>query len=693
MSELLKIGTSAVLGNQQRLQNTSNNISNINTPGYTRQRTEFTSYVEWGIGRSETVRLFDKFALDQFRRDTTSKAYAEKYQENTDIADNLFSDQSTSIAAGLGDVFTRLNEANDEPNSITPRQLAISDSGALVARMQSLSERVLDQEDIVNDEIKLQAVETNAILDSLQDINRKIVLSEGANPGSASPELLDQRNEMVRQLSEKVDIKTLEDSSGALLVNLKSGEPLVIESGVFHIKAVQGDPDPERLDLQLQLADNNSITIDPSQNEFGGTLGALTDYRTNVLDESINSLGQLAIAFSDAMNEQNKLGVDLDGNLGSAMFNIPSTTALGYQDNSSDFHTIEARVEAGKGGEMTNFNYEVVFTSATEYTIQPIDAGEPIAGSTSGPFTIPGNTTDFQGDDDGLPDGLELRFEPDTNFTAGDTFLVRPTRLAGVEIDLAISRPEQIAMAAPVSVENPISNIGNGEIRLTEIEDTNTDNTTLNETAFATGNTLDADAPVTVSYTLTGEYEVQDSTGAVIGTVASGQNIMEQLRQAGTWGHALNADGEYVSGSHGEDYPGYEISVDGSPEPGDVFNVSYNTNGFDNNFNGIQLAELQSSNTMRRNIASSGNGETLTFAEAYSNIIGFVGDTANRANIELTTTTSLLSQSEQRVADMSGVNLDEEAADLVRFEQAYNAAARIITVAQTTFDSILQAVR
>ncbi|MER2492613.1 flagellar hook-associated protein FlgK [Catenovulum sediminis] len=682
MTDLLKIGSSALLGNQNQLATTSNNIANINTPGYTRQRTEYTSYVEWGVGRPQVTRLFDRFALDQFRRDTSEKAKQESYSDNTSILDTLFSDDSVSISKGLDGVFQRLNEANDEPTALTPRQLVISDSQALVSRMQSLSDRVLEQEEIVNDEIKLQLSETNSLIQGVYQLNQQVITSKKAEiSGQAAPELLDERNELIRQLAEKVNIKTMEDDAGGIHINTQGGQTLVTNGNYYQFKSVTGDPDPRRTDIQLVINNNSLAAKDFNTNGLGGQLGGLIKYREEVLDQSINSLGQLAIAFADAMNEQNKKGVTLDGQLGGDVFNIPSIQALGFQDNSSANHLIEVRVEEGLGDQVTNFDYQVSFTSATEYTVQAYQGGDTV-GSASGPFTIPGNTTDFQGSTDGLPDGIEMRFEPDSAFVAGDTFLVRPTRLAGVQIETNLNRPEQLALAAPIKVANPIENIGDGEIKLVDISSTDSDNSTLNNSAFDASGALDADAPTKVVYTLAGEYEVQDAAGNVLGTATSGREIMAQLQAGGAW----------PSTTHGSDYPGYEVTISGNPEPGDEFDISFNSDALDDNFNGLKMTDLQSADTMRRNVSGVGNN-TLTFTEAYSNLVGYIGDTANRAQIDLAANTTMLEQSETRVADMSGVNLDEEAADLVRYEQAYNASARIISVSQTLFDSLLQAVR
>jgi flagellar hook-associated protein 1 FlgK len=691
MSELLKLGSTALLGNQSQLQSISSNIANLNTPGYTRQRTEFTDLEKWGIGRPETVRLFDKFAIDQHRRDSANMGYAEKYRDNASTMDYLFSNDETSVAKGLDDVFSRLNEANDEPSALTPRQLVISDSEALVARMQATSERILEQEDVLNEELELTISEANSMLNSFFHINSEVVSSSAGEHNKAAPQLVDERNELVRKLAETLGVTTIDKDNNGLELIAPNGQGLAIDGNVFNLRALPGDPDPKRLEIEIFSVRNPNHTLPFSEDNANGKLGGLLDYRREVLDETINSLGQMAIAFADSMNEQNHKGVDLEGKLGGDMFSIPSTKALGYQDNSSEQHNIEVRIEAGLGGQVSNFEYEIEFTTPTEYTIQTLQHGENL-GSNFGPFTIPGATTDFQGQAAGLPDGLEMRFEPDAAFTAGDRFLVRPTRLAGLEIEMNFNRPKQLALAAPISLENPKSNLGNGELKLEDITNTDTDNTLLNQSGFTNDVNgdgtlgdfgLDDDAPAKVIFTLAGEYDVQDSLGNSIAVLPSGNNIMEQIRNM--------APSPWPAATHGTDYPGYEISVEGTAKAGDEFNITYNDDAFNDNFNGLKLADLQSDNTMRRNILA--GGDTLTFAESYSNLIGYVGDTANRANIDFTSAESLLEQSKIRVDDVSGVNLDQEAANLVKFEQAYNASARIITIAQQTFDTILQAVR
>jgi flagellar hook-associated protein 1 FlgK len=140
-----------------------------------------------------------------------------------------------------------------------------------------------------------------------------------------------------------------------------------------------------------------------------------------------------------------------------------------------------------------------------------------------------------------------------------------------------------------------------------------------------------------------------------------------------------------------DDYPGYDFSLEGIPKAGDSFDISFNTNGIADNRNAVELASLQQEDTVRQSIGS--NGNKATFNEAYSNIVGSIGALTASGQIELAASKVLKTQSSDWFESTSGVSLDEEAANLIQFQQTYAAAARILTTAQTLFDTILAAAR
>jgi flagellar hook-associated protein 1 FlgK len=139
------------------------------------------------------------------------------------------------------------------------------------------------------------------------------------------------------------------------------------------------------------------------------------------------------------------------------------------------------------------------------------------------------------------------------------------------------------------------------------------------------------------------------------------------------------------------DYPGYDLSLQGIPKAGDSFSISYNTDGLNDNRNALDMADLQNDNTMQLN--NSGSGKPVSFHEAYANIVSDIGQKSASADISLKSAQALKSQSKDWFQSVSGVSLDEEAANLVRFQQSYSAAARLLGTAQDLFNTILSAVR
>jgi flagellar hook-associated protein 1 FlgK len=193
-----------------------------------------------------------------------------------------------------------------------------------------------------------------------------------------------------------------------------------------------------------------------------------------------------------------------------------------------------------------------------------------------------------------------------------------------------------------------------------------------------------ANAPARIVFTSSDTFEVQDSAGAVLTTVAGAtdlENLMAQAQGAPGWPFGAFPD-----------YPGYDFSIQGVPQAGDTFNLSFNTNGTDDNRNGLLLSDLQNADTMVRDNGS-GSSNLISFQEAYSTIVSDIGETASTAKVSRDAAQAIEQQSRDLFESTSGVNLDEEAANLIRFQQAYSASARVLSTAQSLFETILSSVR
>lgn len=176
--------------------------------------------------------------------------------------------------------------------------------------------------------------------------------------------------------------------------------------------------------------------------------------------------------------------------------------------------------------------------------------------------------------------------------------------------------------------------------------------------------------PVRVRFTSPTGYEVIDqTTSAVIDT--------------GTYDPATGAD-IFPTANLGVDH-GYRVRITGSPAAGDEFNIAYNTSGAADNRNALLLGGMQSQQLM--------HGGTTSFNDAYGQLVADVGTQARSAQLGSDVQAAVLKQSEAEWSAASGVNLDEEAADLLRFQQAYQAAAQIIAVSDNIFQTLIGAFR
>ena len=669
---LLRIGTSAVLANSTLLSTTSNNIANVNTQGYSRQRTEFEPQVlGLGVGKGTTERLVSEFTSAQLRRDTSKLAFANQYTAEANRIDGLFSNPANSISTAMNDLFQKLQTANNDPSAIATRQLIVSSSESLIDRFSTLSNLVLDQAGYVNQQLDLDLTQTNALIKNVSELNRSI-LAYGKGDNNQPPlNLLDRRDEALRQLSEKLDIKVLDSADGEKLVFMATGQSLVVENGEFSILSLNGNPDPNVRNVQLSLNSKPSVIRNLGIEELGGQLGGLLKFRDDLLIPTQMQLGQLALAMSDALNSQNKLGMNANGELGGDLFVLPQTSGLAFTGNTGT-GTVLVDVDPGKASQIPPNDFLLTFTAPNTLTLEATDTtGKVIAGSA---ITVPGVVFPATLDADtlGIADFYGLSLTVNGPMNNGDRFALKPLSSAARNIGLATNRPEDIALASPVRSLVTQDNLGNAQVDKLKV--TNTDPAS---SAFVAPSSING-APFSVVHIGGNQFEVRDNTNTLLGTtpaLPNGQfnNIMAQ---AGL--------GNY----------GFDFNITGIPQTGDSFTVEYNTGGFNDNRNGLEMAKLQTAETMRRYAVATPNADnSVSFNEAYGTMVSFVGDKTAQARNSQAAAEALYSQTLQLKESLSGVSLDEEAANLVRFQQSYAAASKIISTSQTIFDTLLQAVR
>ena len=664
---LMNIGSAGIRANSELLQTTSKNISNLNTKGYIRERTEHSTMVGNQVGRGETVRLINEFAQKQLNRDISNKTYYEQFVTESSRVDTLFGEESNSLNNSINSLFNNLQEAMNLPSSTVTRSLFLTDAQNLVDQMDRLSGIVFDQNNIVNEQLNIMADEANNLIQKISDLNDKVAAAQ-MQPGiTGSNSVINERDEAIKDLAELVDIETLDGPNGEKLVFLGSGQSLVMENGTFNTFDMDGDPDPNIKELKLDSPDGRAAELDVDISTLRGKMGGLLAFRDEILHPAQNQLGQIGLALADAFNEQNKKGMDLDGNIGGDIFAIPTVGGYAYADNTGSA-SVDATLEAGKGNEIPGTDFRVTFTSATTVEIAAVDSKGNVIGTPS-TANVTAGVIDSSTITSGESFGLEMNVSGTAN--TGDSFLIKLNSTAASTMELATERPESLALASPIRTTTEANNTSNATISVGSVTNTGTgSNFTASPPSLTQGN---------ITLTKTGnanEYQIQDGNGTTTFTITPpSENILAQ------------------AGAPYDSY-GFDFNIDGTAATGDVFTIEFNTGGFDDNRNGLELAKLPSQELVRQNVVTTATADNLkTFNEAYAGLVTEIGVIANQAKTNGAAFEALAEQSEAWFESMSGVNLDEEAANLLRFQQSYSASAQIITTARTVFDTLLSATR
>jgi flagellar hook-associated protein 1 FlgK len=652
-SDLLNIGTSGLLAQQKMLATTSSNISNVSTQGYTRQSTVlYSNQNTLGVGDSFTRRLYSTYAQSQLWQDTATYNQTNTTYSELSQLDKYLSNSATSLADGIDSFFSSLQSANSSPNTTAGRQNIMTQLSSLTSRFNSVSSDLASQYDGVNSKISTSVEDINAKLASISDLNAQILKAPTADDDGTKANLLDQRDELVRQLSEKLEIKTVNQDNGTVQINLTTGQSLVLPGSYASLSVVNGDPDPQNIGIQLKLGQATTMLPNGS---FGGELGGYFASR-DTISATQNELGQLSLAFADAMNTQNKLGMTLNNELGKDLFSLPSSSGMAYSSNTGTAG-VTASVSSGNAKNLTPNNFEVTYT-ATGVDISILDGNTKTSVYNNAVASYPA-TIDLA--NYGLTLDLSAGANPD------DKFLIQPTHNAALTISTVTSRPEDLAMASPLQLKSDSNNYSSATIKLDKISDSSS----------FTSSTLLTSAPHKIVINDTSGYDIYDgsSPSVKLGTAPSGSNIMS---------NAIFTNPAYD--------PGFELSISGKVTPGDVFYISFNTNGFSDNTNGLALAGLQTSDMVRKGNSSAVDNK-MTFNEAFSSTLTSVGTKVSSYKTSTAAADAKLKQSQELHESVAGVNLDEEASNLIRYQQAYAASAKVITAARDTFDALLSAVR
>ena len=630
MSDMLNTAISGLMAFQQELDTTSNNISNANTAGYSRETTDLVSVpgpyvgdlsIGDGVQVSSVQRVYDQTVASQVVSATSSYNQLNSFSTQAAAVDNLLGSTSNGLSSQLQSLVSALQTVANSPTASASRQAFLSQAQQLVSSLQNDDNGLQSLGSQANAQLTSGASEVTSLGQSIAALNKQI-MADTSQSTQAPNSLLDQRDQLINQLATYVNVTTTQQSDGSVNVYIGSGQTLVTGTSAATLTTIPNTYDPSQQDLALSSA---AGPVDVTQQISGGTLGGTVQFRSQMLDPARNSLGQMAVVLSSAMNAQNESGLDQSGNLGGAIFGVG---AVGVLPASRNTGTAAVSASVADASAITADNYVLSYNGAWSLTDTTTGANVALSGNgtAASPFTAAG-----------------LSIVAGAGAQAGDSYLIEPTSGAVAGMQVLMTDPSQLAAAAPL---------------LTSASSANTGSATIDQGTVATDGTW-VRGNYTLSFTSPAAYQITNSTGAVVQT------------------------GAYTSGSP-INFNGIQVAVSGAPATGDSFSINDNASGTGDNRNLTTMSGLLDQALI---------GGTTSINSATSELVTSIGIQTSQSQSGATAQQSVLTDATNAQQSVSGVNLDEEAANLVQYQQAYQAAAQVINVSSTLFKSLLNAVQ
>ncbi len=530
----MKIAVSGLNSFNRAIATTTHNIANAYTEGYTRQRADIQSnypqhkdgiFMGSGSHVENIQRLADKFTIEQIRTLNAEQERLNTFSDLSSRIDGLLAEDNASLTPAMQAFFNAIEQLNTDPSSVQNRDVVMSEARLLTDRFNTLDQQVSMEYNDVNGRIGTEIKEINSIAKNLAELNTSIMNSQGSGSG-APPDLLDQRDLLLEQLSKHVSINAMVQDNDMVNVYAGNGIGLVIGGTAKQLHGITDENDATKLDVGVDGMNIN-------KNIQGGRLGGLMDFRREMLNPTRRELGRLATVFASNFNAQHAKGIDLKSNPGAQFFNIDTPAILADPHNSSNAALNAKIVDANA---LTSSDYQIDY-DGSQYTIRRL-SDDQVTTTAALPVSL---------------DGVEVTLNSGSPVT-GDRFYLQPTRYGARNLSLAINNGKEIAAASPI---RSIANLGNiGEATISPPQVTDAANPNLTKTAiveFTSSSTYEikdpSTSPPTVmstgSYSPGGDISANGWSAQIDGLPEAGDRFTIEFNQSAT---ADNSNGLLLSG-------------------------------------------------------------------------------------------------------------------------------------------------
>ena len=659
-SALNSLGARALFASYSALQVTGNNIANANTPGYSRQSVElqtsggqFTGagFFGKGVDVGTVSRAHSEFLTRELATATSLSAADETRAAQLKRLESVFGIGEAGIGFAAGQFLNAFVDVANNPQDSSARQVVLSRAGELAQRFKTAGDKIADLQSGVVQDLAVAAKTVSTLAKGVAELNKQISGSIGL--GHQPNDLLDQRDELVRKISELVPISTVPYSDGSMSVFIAGGQRLVIGSQASRLVLSTDEFDPNRVGVGL-LEGGKTIPLSDSMLS-AGKIGGLMRVQTSDLVDARNLLGQLAQAIAGAVNGQQALGLGLGQppTAGVPLFDNGALRVAPANSNAKAAGVDVASYVNGSGARVPSVSITITDASqlqASDYELAPDPGGA--AGVYQLTRLRDGLVQSVAAG--GVVDGFQIDIVNPLP-VAGDRFLLQPVGAAASNMKRVLDDPRGIAAAAPVTATLGRANTGTASVASLQAVSTTLDPTLSANITFTSG---------------TGNYNWE-------------------LRNAGnvvtSSGSAVWQAGSPIS------LNGFELQLAGVPASGDSLSVLKTAFPANNNGNARALMALRDTRLVGAQALGGGSlqpGATIT--DAYANAMTDIGVRVQAAAMTAQMSASVVGEAKAANNDVAGVNLDEEAARLIQFQQAYQAAAKMLQVAQSVFETLLR---
>ena len=633
MSDLLSTSVSGLLAFQRALDVTSNNVANAATPGYSRETVNFaegqaqptpSGYIGSGVAIQSVTRSYDELLAGQVRSSQSGYSSWNTFATQAAQIDNMLSDSSTGITASLQSFVNSLQTMAGSPASTAQRQVVLSQAQSLAQQMQNYNSQLSTYGSSIDQTLISNVGQINSLSSSIANLNVQIASGLAAT-GQTPNDLMDQRDSLVDQLSQLVTVNTAPQSDGSMNVYIGTGQALVTGGASQALTAIANPYNATEHNIGIVTG---GTTTDITSAVSGGSLGGLLSVRSQVLDPTINQLGQFSVGLATIVNQAQASGMDLTGATGQPMFAVGGVMSTAAPANTG---TATLAITRGSLSALTPDNYQLKMTGGT-WQLTDVTTGKNVAmtgaGTSGSPFVAAGMSIVVNGTGNN-----------------GDSFSIQPTAGATAGLSVVLTSPAQIAAASAIQTVAAGGNTGTGAVSGSAI---------TNPAQWPGGN-------YTIAFTAANAYKVTDGLGNTITT------------------------GTYTSGTP-ISFLGANVTLTGAPATGDAFAVGANNpSNTGDNSNAFAMIDALS--------ASSLNGGTTSLTGVANNLVSQVGVVTQQAQANASAQQAVNQSANDTRNNLSGVNLDEEAAKMVQYQQAYQACAQMIQVSGTMFNSLISAIQ